>query len=149
MKSNSWLYHYYMVQSRLQYNLAYGGQPNAIAALYPQMVHMISPSFAGFDAFNQYGGGGGMNGGYLDPAAYFPDSGGVGGDRPRSPTTNDCRSESSSPVNNYNSVSGHGGGGGLSGGYDGHDFYTKAFGGGDDKDSNGNVEEDEDNNNNK
>ena len=24
MKTNSWLYHYYMVQSRLQYGLAYG-----------------------------------------------------------------------------------------------------------------------------
>ena len=45
MRANSWLYHYYMVQSRLQYNLAYGGQPASIAAaLYPQMMHMISPT---------------------------------------------------------------------------------------------------------
>ena len=37
MKANSWLYHYYMVQSRLQYSLAYGGQsPTALAAFYPQ-----------------------------------------------------------------------------------------------------------------
>ena len=37
MKANSWLYHYYMVQSRLQYSLAYGGQsPSALAAFYPQ-----------------------------------------------------------------------------------------------------------------
>ena len=43
MRANSWLYHYYMVQSRLQYNLAYGGQPASIAAaLYPQMMqHMM------------------------------------------------------------------------------------------------------------
>ena len=35
MKANSWLYHYYMVQSRLQYSLAYGGQsPSALAAFY-------------------------------------------------------------------------------------------------------------------
>ena len=35
MKANSWLYHYYMVQSRLQYSLAYGGQsPTALAAFY-------------------------------------------------------------------------------------------------------------------
>jgi hypothetical protein len=44
MRANHWLYHYYMVQSRLQYNLAYGGQPSTIAALYPQMMHMISPN---------------------------------------------------------------------------------------------------------
>ena len=44
MRANNWLYHYYMVQSRLQYNLAYGGQPSTIAALYPQMMHMISPA---------------------------------------------------------------------------------------------------------
>ena len=36
MKANSWLYHYYMVQSRLQYSLAYGGQsPTSLAAFYP------------------------------------------------------------------------------------------------------------------
>ena len=41
MKANSWLYHYYMVQSRLQYSLAYGGQsPTALAAaFYPQMSY--------------------------------------------------------------------------------------------------------------
>ena len=70
MRANSWLYHYYMVQSRLQYNLAYGGQvcttttksqnpiqvigqsacsclqPASIAAaLYPQMMqHMMQSS---------------------------------------------------------------------------------------------------------
>ena len=42
MQANSWLYHYYMVQSRLQYNLAYGGQPSSIAALYPQMLHLTN-----------------------------------------------------------------------------------------------------------
>ena len=38
MKANSWLYHYYMVQSRLQYSLAYGGQSPTTAlaaAFYP------------------------------------------------------------------------------------------------------------------
>ena len=37
MKANSWLYHYYMVQSRLQYGLAYGANPG-LAAYYPQML---------------------------------------------------------------------------------------------------------------
>jgi len=37
MKANSWLYHYYMVQSRLQYSLAYGGQsPTSMGPFYPQ-----------------------------------------------------------------------------------------------------------------
>ncbi len=76
MKANSWLYHYYMVQSRLQYNLAYGhAHPHhtaaaaaaaaaaaqaggaaasaslaaAIYAGHPQMMHMI-PGFGGFDS---------------------------------------------------------------------------------------------------
>ncbi len=89
MKANSWLYHYYMVQSRLQYNLAYGGQPSAIAALYPQMMHMMPSPFgpAGpFDpfpphhsqaaaaaaeaaAFQQHNGGGGY---HLPPEGYAP-----------------------------------------------------------------------------
>ena len=34
MKANSWLYHYYMVQSRLQYGLAYGAHSPALGALY-------------------------------------------------------------------------------------------------------------------
>ena len=38
MKSNSWLYHYYMVQSRLQYGLAYGAHTPGLAAYYPQML---------------------------------------------------------------------------------------------------------------
>ena len=47
MRANSWLYHYYMVQSRLQYNLAYGGQPASIAAaLYPQMMHMAAAGYS-------------------------------------------------------------------------------------------------------
>lgn len=41
MRSNSWLYHYYMVQSRLQYGLAYGAHPPPhLAAYYP---HMLGP----------------------------------------------------------------------------------------------------------
>lgn len=43
MKANSWLYHYYMVQSRLQYSLAYGGQsPTSLAAFYPGMQNPTS-----------------------------------------------------------------------------------------------------------
>ena len=34
MKANSWLYHYYMVQSRLQYGLAYGAHSPTLGALY-------------------------------------------------------------------------------------------------------------------
>ena len=37
MKANSWLYHYYMVQSRLQYGLAYGAPPALGALHYPHM----------------------------------------------------------------------------------------------------------------
>ena len=37
MKANSWLYHYYMVQSRLQYGLAYGAHTPGLAAYYPQV----------------------------------------------------------------------------------------------------------------
>jgi hypothetical protein len=48
MKANSWLYHYYMVQSRLQYSLAYGGQsPSALAAFYPQSAFGGHQSFDG------------------------------------------------------------------------------------------------------
>ena len=38
MRTNSWIYHYYMVQSRLQYGLAYGGHPAGLAAYYPHML---------------------------------------------------------------------------------------------------------------
>ena len=38
MRANSWLYHYYMVQSRLQYGLAYGAHTPGLAAYYPQML---------------------------------------------------------------------------------------------------------------
>ena len=34
MKANLWLYHYYMVQSRLQYGLAYGAHSPTLGALY-------------------------------------------------------------------------------------------------------------------
>ena len=41
MRANSWLYHYYMVQSRLQYGLAYGAHsPAALSSLY--YPHMAS-----------------------------------------------------------------------------------------------------------
>lgn len=54
MKANSWLYHYYMVQSRLQYSLAYGGQsPNALAAaFYPGMQGSPGAGFAPQSAFD-------------------------------------------------------------------------------------------------
>ena len=46
MKTNSWLYHYYMVQSRLQYSLAYGGQsPTSLAAFYPGMQNASATGF--------------------------------------------------------------------------------------------------------
>ena len=46
MKANSWLYHYYMVQSRLQYSLAYGGQsPTSLAAFYPGMQNATAAGF--------------------------------------------------------------------------------------------------------
>ena len=49
MKANSWLYHYYMVQSRLQYSLAYGGQsPTSLAAFYP-MQNSGFPAAHNFD----------------------------------------------------------------------------------------------------
>ena len=38
MRANSWLYHYYMVQSRLQYGLAYGAHSPGLAAYYPHML---------------------------------------------------------------------------------------------------------------
>ena len=48
MKANSWLYHYYMVQSRLQYSLAYGGQsPSALAAFY-HPAQMSAAAAAGY-----------------------------------------------------------------------------------------------------
>ena len=48
MKANSWLYHYYMVQSRLQYSLAYGGQsPSALAAFY-HPAQMTAAAAAGY-----------------------------------------------------------------------------------------------------
>jgi hypothetical protein len=58
MKANSWLYHYYMVQSRLQYSLAYGGQsPTALAAFYPQTAfggHQGFDSSPGVDAIKLF-----------------------------------------------------------------------------------------------
>ena len=50
MKANSWLYHYYMVQSRLQYSLAYGGQsPTSLAAFYPMQNSAGFPAAHNFD----------------------------------------------------------------------------------------------------
>ncbi|XP_059095501.1 PAS domain-containing protein cky-1-like isoform X1 [Tigriopus californicus] len=43
MQSNGWLYHYYMLHNRLQYNLAYGGHPGSLSSIYPQMLHMLPP----------------------------------------------------------------------------------------------------------
>jgi len=50
MKANSWLYHYYMVQSRLQYGLAYGAHsPAALSSIYYPHVasQYYEPSPAG------------------------------------------------------------------------------------------------------
>jgi len=51
MKANSWLYHYYMVQSRLQYGLAYGAHPPpSLAAYYPHMLgHGQHQPFSPYD----------------------------------------------------------------------------------------------------
>ena len=67
MKANSWLYHYYMVQSRLQYSLAYGGQsPTSLAAFYPGMQN-ASPGFPGQGAFD----------GHMLHASFMTSQGGV------------------------------------------------------------------------
>ena len=45
MRANSWLYHYYMVQSRLQYGLAYGAHsPAALSSLYYPHVQVTKIS---------------------------------------------------------------------------------------------------------
>ena len=45
MRANSWLYHYYMVQSRLQYGLAYGAHsPAALSSLYYPHVQVTNMS---------------------------------------------------------------------------------------------------------
>ena len=55
MKANSWLYHYYMVQSRLQYSLAYGGQsPTALAAFYPQSAFGGHQNFDGSSVLHSH-----------------------------------------------------------------------------------------------
>ena len=44
MRANSWLYHYYMVQSRLQLGMAYGAHsPAHLAAYYPHMLGAPPP----------------------------------------------------------------------------------------------------------
>ena len=44
MRANSWLYHYYMVQSRLQLGMAYGAHsPAHLAAYYPHMLSGAPP----------------------------------------------------------------------------------------------------------
>ena len=41
MQKNSWLYHYYMMQSRLQYGFSY--QPADLTNHYPQTIHTFPP----------------------------------------------------------------------------------------------------------
>lgn len=66
MQTNSWLYHYYMVQSRLQYSLAYGS-PNAagasLASYYPHLM-------GGGNAYN-YDASGAAGGAVLGAGQYF------------------------------------------------------------------------------
>ena len=59
MRANSWLYHYYMVQSRLQYGLAYGAHsPAGLAAYYPHMLGGAGQPPQGYSPY--------------DPAAHSP-----------------------------------------------------------------------------
>ena len=62
MKTNSWLYHYYMVQSRLQYGLAYGAHSPGLP-YYPHMLGAPTQPqpFAAYDP----------GAGALGPAAYL------------------------------------------------------------------------------
>ena len=53
MRANSWLYHYYMVQSRLQYGLAYGAHsPAGLAAYYPHMLGGAGQPPQGFSPYD-------------------------------------------------------------------------------------------------
>lgn len=82
MKANSWLYHYYMVQSRLQYSLAYGGQsPTSLAAaFYPGMQNSAGfPSQSPFDGHMLHASfmspQGGVSSAYSGYAGYTPPPG--------------------------------------------------------------------------
>ena len=55
MRANSWLYHYYMVQSRLQYGLAYGAHsPAALSSLYYPHVQVTKICFEKTNSLNQF-----------------------------------------------------------------------------------------------
>ena len=60
MKTNSWLYHYYMVQSRLQYGLAYGAHSPSLP-YYPHMLGATSQP----QPFAAYEPGAGLGPAYL------------------------------------------------------------------------------------
>ena len=60
MKTNSWLYHYYMVQSRLQYGLAYGAHSPGLP-YYPHMLGATSQP----QPFAAYEPGAGLGPAYL------------------------------------------------------------------------------------
>ena len=51
MRANSWLYHYYMVQSRLQYGLAYGAHSPGLAAYYPHMLGAAGQPQPGYSPY--------------------------------------------------------------------------------------------------
>eukprot|EP00090_Calanus_glacialis_P004659 TRINITY_DN13513_c0_g1_i1.p1 TRINITY_DN13513_c0_g1~~TRINITY_DN13513_c0_g1_i1.p1 ORF type:complete len:542 (+),score=71.21 TRINITY_DN13513_c0_g1_i1:172-1797(+) len=88
MKANSWLYHYYMVQSRLQYGLAYGAHTPSLAAYYPHMLgappqpqpfapydpnpHPISPAYLSGGNHSGFGGTTPLYPGYLYSPAPAP-----------------------------------------------------------------------------
>ena len=71
MKTNSWLYHYYMVQSRLQYGLAYGAHSPGL----PYYPHMLGAP-AQPQPFAAYDPGAGLGPAYLSSSHHnFGNSG--------------------------------------------------------------------------
>ena len=75
MRANSWLYHYYMVQSRLQYGLAYGAHsPASLSSLYyPHMAGQyyeppVHPAYLQAAAPLPY-----PHYPYTPPVGYYPD----------------------------------------------------------------------------
>ncbi|XP_070000216.1 PAS domain-containing protein cky-1 isoform X1 [Penaeus vannamei] len=71
LRANSWLYHYYTMQSKLQYGLAYDTHAHRVHAYYPQvMTYQTDPaaSYMNPPALN----GGHYHQSYAAPAAHSP-----------------------------------------------------------------------------
>ena len=75
MKTNSWLYHYYMVQSRLQYGLAYGAPSPHSLPYYPHMLGAASQP----QPFAAYDPGAGLGPAYLSSSHHNFSNPGVSG----------------------------------------------------------------------